>query len=167
MDSESAARLAGFALAHAAWSICDATHGELLTPFLIVDDAGAREMMRFEASSQDAAIEEGKRAVARLSSYVAIWAFAREGLLRLRGADAAQDVLIVEFAWRGQGESYAVIQPYEHASGREAFRLRGEPIITCGGGVLDAAASKTLQGTLNAGARGHPGVADKWDAWHR
>jgi hypothetical protein len=167
MDFESSARLAGFALAHAAWSICDATHGELLTPLLIVDDAGAREMMRFESAIQDAAIEEGKRAVTRLSSRVDMWAFAREGLLRLRGSDVAQDVLVVEFAWRGQEERYAVIQPYEHASGRELFRLAGDPIITRGGEVMDAAASEALWNVLNEGARAHPGVTDLWDGWRR
>ena len=167
MDLESSARLAGFALAHAAWSICDATHGVLLTPLLIVDDAGAREMMRFEASTQDAAIEEGKRAVTRLSPDVDMWAFAREGLLRLRGSEATQDVLVVEFAWLGQEERYAVIQPYEHASGGEPFRLPGEPMITCGGELIDAAASKTLWSALNDGARAHPGVTDLWDEWRR
>src|SRR2546425_10308417 len=77
--------LAGFVLAHAAWSVSDLPNGELLAPLAMVERGGHREITRFEAASQAAAIAEGRAAMAKLGTSVDAWAFAREGLIRENG----------------------------------------------------------------------------------
>jgi len=60
---EPALLLAGFVLAHAAWSISDLPEGDLLVPLAVVEANGQRRLLRFEAETQDAAIakELGER----------------------------------------------------------------------------------------------------------
>src|SRR4051812_395451 len=71
--------LAGFALAHAAWSISDTEDGELLCPLAVVESKdGARRLMRFEADTQEEAIVAGKAAMRDATGDAAAWAFARE-----------------------------------------------------------------------------------------
>lgn len=43
--------LAGFVLAHAAWSVSDVPKGELLVPLAVVEKNGQRQLLRFEAQS--------------------------------------------------------------------------------------------------------------------
>jgi len=83
-----ALRLVGFVLAHAAWSISDVPKGELPVPLAIVERQGQRQLFRFEAETQDAAIAKGKATVAEATDSVDAWAFAREGLLpKVRGSE--------------------------------------------------------------------------------
>ena len=44
--------LAGFVLAHAAWSVSDLPKGELLVPLAVVEKNGQRQLLRFEAQTQ-------------------------------------------------------------------------------------------------------------------
>lgn len=41
--------LAGFAFAHAAWSVSDLSEGELLVPLALIEKSGERQLLRFEA----------------------------------------------------------------------------------------------------------------------
>jgi len=81
--TELALLLAGFALAHTAWSISDAP--DLLVPLAIVERSGQRELMRFEAGTQQEAITRGKAHMHALTGEYDDWAFAREGLLNEHG----------------------------------------------------------------------------------
>ena len=65
MIPESALLLAGFVWAHAAWSISDAP--DLLVPLAMVERNGQREIMRFEADTQEEAIAHVKAKMATLS----------------------------------------------------------------------------------------------------
>jgi hypothetical protein len=165
MSFDSSARMAGFALAHAAWSVSEAPAGELLTPFALVDDGGARELMRFEADTQDGAIEEGKRAVDRLAGRVDAWAFAREGLLRLRGSQSAQHVLVVEFGWREGDGRYAVVQPYRPAADPAGFGIQGEAMVLRDGQVVGADDAARVMRAVRGGIGDHPAVAPQWESW--
>lgn len=60
MIPESVALLAGFVLAHAAWSVSDLPRGERLVPLAVVETAGQRQLLRFEAPTQEQAISDGK-----------------------------------------------------------------------------------------------------------
>ena len=80
---ESALLLAGFVLAHAAWSISDTP--DLLVPLAIVERGGKRQLNRFEASTQEEAIAHGKEAMTALSADADDWVFAREGLMDVKG----------------------------------------------------------------------------------
>jgi hypothetical protein len=55
--------LAGFALAHAAWSVSHTADDELLCPLAVVQDADDRRLMRFEAAAQEPAILNARMAM--------------------------------------------------------------------------------------------------------
>jgi hypothetical protein len=81
MMPDSVVLLAGFVLAHAAWSISDVPKGELLIPLAVVESAGQRQLIRFEAPTQEAAIAKGKATLAGQQAELDARAFAREGLM--------------------------------------------------------------------------------------
>jgi len=57
---DSVVLLAGFVLAHAAWSVSDLPKGELLVPLAVVETGGKRQLLRFEAQTQEQSIAEAK-----------------------------------------------------------------------------------------------------------
>lgn len=167
MPPDSVLHLAGFALAHAAWSVADAPHADLLVPFIIVRSDGQQELMPFEAETQDEAVEEGTQAVARLSGRVDAWAFAREGTLRTRDGGSAQDVLIVEFGGQGVGGRYVVIQPYQRATENRAFAIVGDSVVTHAGEVLDGEDVGPVLHGIAQGVGRHSAAAPLWPTWKR
>lgn len=165
MTAEDSARLAGFALAHAAWSVSEVSDEPLLVPFVVVEHDGARELMHFEADTQEAAIAEGKRAVQVLSARVNGWAFARDGLLRTRGADSAQHVLVVEFGYGEGKDPVTVLQPYAPVAAGGPLRILGDPMITRGGEVAGPDEAAVWIRLLHEGIGQHSAVADLWAGW--
>src|SRR5689334_20924277 len=95
--SEDAILLAGLALAHAAWSLSDASEGELLVPLAFVQENDAVTFIRFEAGSQKVAIREAKSFLAGEGAMKDGWAFAREG--SLRDPDGSASNVISVDAW--------------------------------------------------------------------
>jgi hypothetical protein len=57
--------------------------GELLYPFALIETNGLRRVLRFEAESQEEAIESAKHQLDSLKTSSDMWAFAREGIMRL------------------------------------------------------------------------------------
>lgn len=165
MTFEESTRLAGFVLAHAAWSMSQLAPGNLLTPLAITALEGARELHRFEAATQDDAIAEGKRAVQSLADHVDGWAFARDGLLRMRGSESAQHVLVVEFGRRAEKRPHTIIQPYAPPASAPGFRLLGDPMIMRGADLLDPAEIPAVLRLLRGGVEDHPAAAPLWGAW--
>lgn len=167
MSPDSVLHLAGFALAHAAWSVRDAPHADLLVPFVVVRSDGQQELIAFEAASQDEAVEEGKRAAARLAGRAEAWAFAREGMLRRTGEGAGQEVLVVEFGGEGVGGRYVLIQPYARATADRAFVLVGDLILTLAGEVLDGEDARSVLDGMAQGVGQHAAAAPLWAGWRR
>jgi hypothetical protein len=79
---DDALRFGGFVLVHAAWIASDLPPGKLVCPIAVVEKGDSREVIPFEATSQEEAIRLGKQKVAELTETVDRWAFAREGLRR-------------------------------------------------------------------------------------
>ena len=155
--------LGGFTLAHATWSVSDLLDSELLCPLAIVERKGQRELLRFEAETQEEAISEGKRAMVEEKD-VEAWAFAREGALRQESGEA-QDVLVVDFWAEGLPNPLTVIQPFERYTKTGRFRLVGDLIIASNGQILDSASScKVIEG-IKAGIQEHSKVAELWHTW--
>jgi len=156
--------LAGFTLAHATWSVSDLPDSELLVPMAVVGRGGQRELLRFEAETQEEAINEGKRAMAEVKN-VEAWAFAREGALRMQAGGEPQDVLVVDFWAEGMRNPLTLIQPFERYTKHGRFRVVGDMIIVSGGQALDStSASKVIEG-INEGIQEHPKVAELWRTW--
>ncbi len=160
--ADSLLTLAGFVFAHAAWSVSDLPKGELLVPLAIAEKSGQRQLLRFEASSQEQAIAEGKSMLAKHEKDLDAWAFAREGQMKEDGTYV--DVLTVEAKHRGAGSSVVFVQRFQpFANG--GFKFLGSPIVSVGGKTLPAAEAKPLLVKLLAGVQTHAKAAEHWSKW--
>ena len=160
---EAALLLAGFALAHAAWSISDVPEGELLVPLAMVEEAGQRRLVRFEDATQEEAIRKGKAAMAELTATADAWAFAREGLMPEAGGKV--DVFSVDFWAKGMREPATLIQRFEPFARRGKFRVIGQPELVVKGRVQESKATEDLLPRIRAGIAQHQKVAALWDTW--
>src|SRR5512132_1724097 len=71
---DSVVLLAGFVLAHAAWSVSDLPKGELLVPLAVVETGGQRQLLRFEAQTQEQSIAEAKATLTKRQGQLDAWA---------------------------------------------------------------------------------------------
>jgi hypothetical protein len=161
--SESALLLAGFALAHAAWSISDTP--DLLVPLAMLERGGKREVMRFEADTQEEAIARGKAKMAAVSEEFDGWAFAREGLLNEKGNKI--DVISIDIGIKGNKTRVTIVQRFEPYLKRRHFRLLGDPEIAIDGAVQDSRSVKDMLETIRRGVSQHSKAAPLWDGWHQ
>ena len=163
---QAALLIAGFALAHAAWSVSDLPESELLVPLAVVEQGGQRHLARFEAATQEAAIARGKAAMANDHESEA-WAFAREGTWRSKNGAPSQDVLVVSFWARGMRASATLVQPFQRAAGaRHPFQLIGAPwVMDADGHQLRDVQAEAARKWLLQGVMSHSAVAPLWATW--
>jgi hypothetical protein len=164
--SESALALAGFALAHAAWSISDLEDGDFLCPLAVVEQHdGSRRMTRFEADTQEKAILAGKTAMRSATSIAAAWAFAREGAWGKLAGDSQVDVLAIDFWGSGMPATATLMQPFYRATSGGRFRIGSVPSLLVGENVLSSdSASRSIE-TIMAGVHSHAMVTTLWRSW--
>jgi hypothetical protein len=155
--------LAGFVLAHAAWSISDLPKGELLVPLAVVEHAGKRELTRFEADSQEAAVAKGKATMGKLGTSVDAWAFVRDGILRESGG--AVDALTVDFWAKGMKAPARLIQRYEPFAKRGKFKLLGQPMFIINDEAQKPEEAKPWSAVLLRGIQQHPVAKGLWPSW--
>lgn len=153
--------LAGFTLAHAAWNVSDLPDSELLVPLAVVERGGQRELLRFEADTQEEAIRVGKRAMIEETDAEA-WAFAREGALRVQATQSPQDALVVDFWVEGMKNPLTLIQPFVRYTKGGRFHVVGEMIVTSGGQMLDSTSMRQVVDAINEGIQEHPKVVELW-----
>ena len=159
---DAAVSLAGFVLAHAAWSVSDLLEGELLVPLAMTEKAGQRELHRFEAETQEQGIANGKTAMGKLSGRVDAWAFANEG--KINEGRAYVDVISVEAWAKGMTASISFGQKFRpFASGK--FGLLGDPWLVIDGKVQNPSTSSELLTKLNRAIQSHPKAAEHWSEW--
>lgn len=158
--------LAGFALAHAAWSISDTEDGELLCPLAVVEARdGTRRLVRFEADTQEEAIIAGKTAMREAAHDAAAWAFAREAAWRKMGSDQAGDVLAVDFWATGMSSAATIMQHFNRAANGGRFRIGGVPLLVVGGIQLATDVASPSITAIMDGVRAHAAVAELWPTW--
>lgn len=156
--------LAGFAMAHAVWSVSDTTDDELLTPLAIVVRDGQRQLLRFEGDTQLQAIEVGKQTIAEQAAALEAWAFAREGAMRLHGSDdPPQDVISVEFAARDMPPAFAVLE-FRRSNAANGFRLLGQPVFILEGTILESV-PPALSDAFMEGIQSHAHASPLWTSW--
>jgi len=159
---EATALLAGFVLAHAAWSVSDLPEGQLLVPLAMIEEGSERKLVRFEAETQEEAIFKGKEFVLKQKAAASRWAFAREG--QMNTATGYVDVLVVEAWSAGMAEPIAYIQPFQpFASG--AFKLLGPAVPVVGASMLSPEASEPYLAVLYRGISSHRKAASLWASW--
>ena len=162
MTPESAILLAGFVLAHAAWSVSDIPKGELLVPLAIVEKNGQRQLLRFEALTQEQAIADGKATLARRQREFDAWAFGREGLMP--EAHGKVDVLTVDAWATGMTRPITFVQRFSPRSSG-TFRIKSDPIVVVDGKALEGAEAAQLVKKLYDGVRQHPKAGQLWQEW--
>lgn len=152
-DLEAAFRLAGYALAHAAWSVED---GETLIPLALVEVDGSRELIRFEglAGSPDFLIRSHLRGTLVGESMAAVVLDAKvtpEGGTRT-------DALMAEILGPTAVPRATVVQPY--VRGRRRFGVvgtrHGIRLLDPGIGGVPLDRVDACQAELLKGARAHP-----------
>jgi hypothetical protein len=153
--------LAGFVLAHAAWSISDVD--ETLVPLAVIERNSTRELVRVEADTQAEAISKGKSLYGEWRKTADAWAFAREGLVR--NADTQVDVLVVDFWATGMSEPATIIQQFEPFGKRGRFRITGDPEITLEGSIQTGDNVATAVSLVEQGISSHQKVAPLWKKW--
>jgi len=160
---EAAAVLAGFVLAHAAWSASDLAEGDLLVPVAVVEVNGERRLLRFEAETQEQGIARGKSAMQDAMVTADAWAFARDGLFERGGHKV--DVLSIDFWAKGMPKPVTLVQEYQPFARSGKFRIVGDPMVVVEGvAQAPAAVANVLEG-VRAGIRSHPKVAGLWNSW--
>jgi hypothetical protein len=161
---DDALRFGGFVLAHAAWIASDLPSGELICPIAVVEKGDSREVIPFEATSQEDAIRLGKHKVAELTGTVDRWAFAREGLWSLLGSASPElDVLSVTVWSNGLDEPITLQQCFSPTA-KGTFRLL-DPIkiivhgVPCSEDINSRLMPVVLQG-INQHSKG-----ENWVRW--
>lgn len=156
---DSVSHLAGFALGHALWNVCDfEEEDEVMSPFAFTFDGQHKQLLRFEADSQEEATEQGRATLAGDAS-LSEWAFVREGLFPTE--DGMIDVLLVE-AWNREiTEPVVFAQPFQPAISGE-FCLLGAPAVFVDG---VACADADVLDQLKAGVLSHQKAAELWSNW--
>jgi hypothetical protein len=161
--ADDAVLLAGWALAHAAWSLSDAPEGERLCPLAFVQEGEAFKLIRFEADSQEVAIREAKSFLAGEGATKDGWAFAREGLMRDPNG-LSGDVISVD-AWAQGMESPIVFVQHFRSAATGRFALIGEPILAIEGVEQRGDGVRAHLDRLREGIRQHPSAGELWDGW--
>ena len=158
--------LAGFALAHAAWSVSDLPAGDLLTPLAMTTpgEQTPPTLIRYVGATQDEAIAKGRAEMDSLRAKGQPWAFVREGLLPEGGTK--QDVLLVELWGPGMDAPLSLVQRFRPAAARGGFQLLGAPLVAVGGVVQPDSAVATVLEAVMEGVRRHKQAAAQWEAWH-
>lgn len=163
---QNALEVAGFVLAHAAWSVSDTSDDGVLCPLAMVERDGGRRLMRFEATTQCDAVARGKKAMADLKESADAWAFAREGAASEQTPDAPPgSALTLEFWAKGMDTPLAIVQHFERPCRAGRFVVRGAPMVLVDGSKADEELAAEVHRGVMAGVRTHPKVADLWREW--
>lgn len=150
-------------LAHAAWSVSDLPKGEVLVPLAIVEKNGQRQLLRFEAPTQEQAIAKGKTTLANRQAHLDAWAFGREGLMPERTGKV--DVLTVDVWAQGIARPITFVQRFSpYSSG--AFGITGDAMVVVDGKVLEGAEAARLVKRLYDGVLQQPKTGQFWQGWH-
>lgn len=159
--NENTLHLAGFALAHAAWSVSDLPQGELLCPLAFVQSDEGRELVRFEADTQEQAIANAMSTLEKEKARGKSWAFVREGLLRRD--EEKIDVLLTSVWAPGMPDPLHLAQPFEPFAKRGKFRLLGELQLLDVEGPIEG--RETIRQIVRQGILQHPKVGRLWVKW--
>lgn len=156
-----AVEFAGYVLLHCA-NLADGNRkGELVCPFAIVEGEGDRQVVEFEADTQEEAVARGLASLEEYRYSAERWGFAREGVYHTNGRN--HDVLVATVWIEDMTEPASVIQKF----GRDdagALYLIGTPDLVMQQGdtarhVLDWAKADLMKGVAS-----HP-RGDKWVQW--
>jgi len=158
-----AAILAGFVLAHAAWSISDLPNGDGFVPLAVVVVKGERHLQRFAATTADEAVAKGRAAMRTAMSSAEAWAFAYDDVTAIRGQRSR--AIHVEFWSKGMAAPATLVQTYEPMTDSTRFKIIVEPTIRIGGAPPDGNPKSESLRNVHKGIASHQRVASLWETW--
>jgi hypothetical protein len=158
---EGTLHLAGFALAHAAWSVSDLSEGELLCPLALVEDGKERRLLRFEAESQEQAIGNALATLEEAKTEATAWAFVREGTVSTE--EGKSDVLVVTVWAQGMKEPLYLSQRFVPVGKGGTFHIIGPLEIINAEGSKEGV--RVITDIVREGIFEHPKVASLWPLW--
>lgn len=159
---ESLLILAGFVFAHATWNLSDLPKGDLLAPLAIVERSQQRQLLRFEAETQEEAISQGKTTLKEHENELDAWAFAREGQMQEGGKYI--DTLTVEAKAKGMPGSIVFVQRFRPFHTGQ-FKLIGKPMVVIGAKIVSDAEAEIYLEQLHQGIQSHSQAAELWPKW--
>jgi hypothetical protein len=147
--------LAGFATAHAVWSVSD---GAVLVPMAMSERAGERKLTRFVAEELEQAVEQGQKWLADNAddSDVAVLVF--DGYVS--SATEKTDALILHGRARS-GSTVTVVQRYRPAAEAAGFAVLRPQLEVPSGERLD---DETITLAFFRGLESHEEGARVWSA---
>jgi len=161
--TESVLILAGYVLAHSAYSISDVPKGELLCPLAIIESSDGQRLIRFEADTQEEAIANAKEELEKLKSTSVAWAFGRESIIRDDNGNP-RDFITVSAWSEGMEVEVYMLQQFKPYHIDKEFKLIGEIQIAIDGQLLEQSQAKKLIEIVNSGVEQHPQFI-AWQKW--
>ena len=161
--SEAVAVLAGFVLAHAAWSISDLPNGEGFVPLAVVVVKGERQLQRFVAETPDEAVAKARAALRVAASTTDAWAFAHT--VETKAGGQTTPAVRVEFWSKGMATPATLTQAYHPMTRDAKFKILGDPVIELDRTPLASDALVAVLRNIRKGVASHPKVAALWDSW--
>jgi hypothetical protein len=166
--TDRALHMAGFALAHAAFSVCELAEGNL-APFGLFRRwsllAPKTEMSRFFTGTLEGAVAAGRSEVAARKMKCQCWALAFESYLTYSGGKV--DAFTIEAGDKKMSVHFSVLQPFQpFASG--TFKLLGPPGFVMGnieGRIVEGEAAGRFTRALRQGVDNHPKAPACWQRW--
>jgi hypothetical protein len=155
--------IAGYVLAHAAYSVSDLQSGELLIPLAVTQTGEEQEVVRFEAETQEEAIANAKLELEKLKASVDIYAFAREGSMKLEDGKEI-DVITIDAWEKGLKHKVSVIQPYKPNNGNNEFKIMPGTMVVVDGETLEPEIENRFIEIVEEGITYHP-IGASWSGW--
>ena len=153
-------KLAGFALAHAAWSV---SKGETLCTMAFTENGSNRQLFRFEADTIPESVEIGRQHLNDLQAELERWILVFDGYVTL--GDEKLDALVMQL-WSHRPETLArIVQPYRPRTRLRRFKVLGNPIFADSAGALREDAN--YQQWFLDGVHEHPKVSELWEKWYQ
>jgi hypothetical protein len=154
-------RFGAFVLAHCAAIAATNEPGDLICPFAIYEQAGQRQVVNFEAESQDAAVTAGWEHFEQAKASADYWALGREGYFTF--PDGRSDVLVVSVWKRGMEQPMALLHRFTPTS-EGPFKLRGPTEANIGESLFTQPEHPFLTKAVTEGIANHP-KGGQWDSW--
>lgn len=156
-----AVEFAGYVLMHCANLADGNREAELICPFAIIEDEGERQVVEFEAGTQEEAVARGQASLDEYRDSAERWGFAREGVYQSGGK--AHDVLVVTVWIEGMDVPASVVQKFGRDDARALYMIGAPDLITHEGDIARHVGDWERADLLK-GVASHP-RGDKWAGW--
>jgi hypothetical protein len=151
-------KLAGFALAHAAWCVRD---GETLCTMALTETDNDRQLLRFDVDSMPDSLEIGRQHLSEIQTKLQRWVLVYDGYITLN--EKRRDALVIQPWSRSHNTVARIVQPYQHKKLFQKFQVLGAPIvIDMDNAILNALDAAAYQFWIQEGVDEHPKAAEFW-----